>query len=78
MKYKIVLVAWVDSVSTFGWREPNDHGPAVIMTSGFLVREDSKSISVSTSVGRSGNCLDQLCIPRACIQSIKQIANCAF
>jgi len=71
-QFEIVFMEWVDSTTTFGWHEPDKNGPSVITSVGILVYHDEKNVVISTSKGSSGCCIDQLTIPRSCIQKMQR------
>ncbi len=67
---EIVFVEWMDSTTTFGWREPDADGPSVIVSVGILVHHDESSIVISTSRSSGGRYVDQLSIPLGCVRKI--------
>jgi hypothetical protein len=74
-KWKAVWIHWVDSVSGPRWE---DHASSVnhdalnIETVGWLVLEDDKTVTVSTSIQRDQVCAP-LTIPKCSVVSMKTI-----
>ena len=64
---------WVDSAVTMGWLYEDDDllTASHITTIGFLVKETSDSISVSTSYSQHKRFVDILTIPKVAIKKRK-------
>jgi len=77
LKYKPVLVEWVDSSLIEGWtftEEISHRKPLFIETIGWLIHQSKKQLIVSSSLGKNP---DQACgtinIPIVSINQIKEI-----
>lgn len=74
MASKIVRVTWVDSCADFGWRKLASVTPdqySTIESVGWLVRDDERSITITTSVSSVESCMDPLVIPKVAIKKMK-------
>ena len=68
----IVEVEWIDSLSSNGWRRPEDHHQnmedTLCKSVGFFVKEDKKFLSLGQSQGlTTGNVADVIHIPKFAI-----------
>lgn len=72
---KAVYLEWDDSTSDTGWiKDENVYlKPWRIKSIGYLVRENKTHIAITTSIGQSGNKMDVLTIPKACILKRKNL-----
>lgn len=67
----IVLVDWVDIVSSAGWHD--DHpAPASISSVGYFLKQDDKNLWISTSIHEKEQ-LGVLTIPKAVIQEVSVV-----
>lgn len=64
----VLLVKWVDSAASPGWREIDGAGPARIASCGILVRHDAESIVLAMGISSGGRCHEQMTIPLGCLQ----------
>lgn len=74
--HKIVRVTWTDSCADFGWRKLASVEPdqfSTIDSVGWLVRDDKRSITITTSVSSVGSCMDPLVIPKVAIVKLRRI-----
>lgn len=85
--YRAVTVEWVDACSMTPWTDSVDfrhykEGGPVIVTRGYIVRENQKSIMVAQNImrkaedGRRGFS-DIMQIPRGCIRRVT-VKRCAW
>jgi len=72
---KTVKIVWEDSKSTRGWGPVENDGPAIIQSCGYLAKETKDFVVITTSFSQNGNVMDQLCIPKSCIKSIKKFRS---
>ena len=73
---KMVLIDWVDSNVTHGWRLNNGlkfDDVAHAQHLGFLEYEDDEKITVSFGDSNCGTVMETITIPRGCIKSIKEL-----
>lgn len=65
----IVRLTWIDSAATYGWVNKDDEniGISEIHSIGYVVREDKKTITISTSWNTGSRFMDPLTIPKCCI-----------
>lgn len=81
MSDRMVLVRWVDSAGTSGWRPRAEavadlDRPSIMacLTVGYLIGEGADAIMVAASIGHDGDAVDNtLQIPRVAIVSIKTL-----
>lgn len=76
--HKLVIVEWLDSQSSAGWRHekdvnPNYHLP-VVYTTGYLIEDKPEYVTISSSMIFYEEVSNQVCglmtIPRGCITSV--------
>ncbi len=73
-QHNAYLIRWVDSCSYSGWQGADaDHAVSEITSIGWEVKRTERSISISTSIGSTGNAMDVLTIPRSCIIEKKKL-----
>ncbi len=74
-KYKIARVTWVDSYTTARWQEPipNEEASDVIESVGIEVQRTKRSITISTSISKWGNFMDQITIPMCAIHKVSYL-----
>lgn len=71
---KKVTIDWTDACTEDAWRHLSDvdiHGGINVRSTGFLMKEDKKGVTIAASVADNGMCFSKLFIPR---QWIKRIA----
>lgn len=75
MKSRIVLIEWEDSNVTHGWIPKDLHNDnlARCKTTGFVVSEDDKKITVTLGESDYDTTMERLTIPKSCIISIKEM-----
>ncbi len=68
---KVVLLEWMDSEAAGGWQRIDNIADDVkccgIITIGFLVKENSDTVAVTTSISTNGGAVDILYIPKVAI-----------
>lgn len=75
MKKFAYVIIWIDSSSFNGWSEIDHpmHSLATITTIGWLVREDKKSVTISSGLSETGKICCSLTIPRSAILKFKKL-----
>ena len=75
MKEKVVIVDWLDSQSYRGWQHQNEgFEPARCRSIGFVVREDKKSLTLTTSRALDNpDVMDPLTIPKGAITRRRKV-----
>ena len=82
MEYPIVLIKWLDSATTGGWRKEDDEGikPTICFSIGFLLppkETDSASplplVNIAQSLSDRGYIGDTISIPKSCILEMKKL-----
>lgn len=76
---KIVLISWRDASSRSMWgsrEEYLEHEPMEILTVGFLLKQDKKSITVVASQAEDSDLHQAIAIPRDWVTKIKVLASC--
>lgn len=76
MRYKKVLIEWVDSSSIRGWRHDSEMTdsfaePAKIQSIGYLLKDTKDFVTITTSVSENGGIMDPLSIPKVAITKRK-------
>ncbi len=72
---RLVSLEWVDSQSTYGWREAEaDDLPCRIKTVGILVSETKKCMTISSSMSAGMRFTDKLTIPKEVIKKITRFS----
>jgi hypothetical protein len=71
--HKIVRVSWIDATTTGGWRLADKGGTDIIESIGILVNKEKDWVTLSASVSRWGNYLDQITIPASAIKKLKYL-----
>lgn len=68
---KVVCLEWMDSEAQGGWQKIDSINDDVkcceIITIGFLVKENSETLVVTTSVSSNGGAMDCLYIPKVAV-----------
>ena len=74
-KTPIVIITWIDAETTHGWQDNSDTDTShtEVLTIGFLISEDEKSVVVASSVSDTSN-NSRMKIPRGMILSMTEIA----
>ena len=73
---KGIYVEWEDHSSVAGWVLPDEIDKSFICKSvGFLVSEDDKHLTISTTTSETGKVVDPLTILKATIRKKKRITN---
>lgn len=74
-KYDAYRVHWDDSCKWNGWRPAQsvEHSVSNIESVGWLIRQDEKSVTLTTSVSSCDSVMDGLTIPRKAITKISKI-----
>ena len=67
-KGDIVENTWKDSHAIYGWHELEDLTPSVIVSAGYILKEEDDYIVIVSSNSDSGNHFTALSIPRGCIR----------
>ena len=67
-KGDIVEITWKDSHAIYGWHELEDLTPSLIVSTGYILKEDDDYIVIVSSNSDSGNHFTALSIPRGCIR----------
>jgi|TARA_B110000495_G_C22930772_1_gene544092 hypothetical protein len=67
-KGDIVEITWKDSHAIYGWHELEDLTPSVIVSAGYILREEEDYVVMVSSNSDSGNYFTALSIPRGCIR----------
>jgi hypothetical protein len=67
-KGDIVEITWKDSHAIYGWHELEDLTPSVIVSAGYILREEEDYVVMVSSNSDSGNHFTALSIPRGCIR----------
>lgn len=69
-----VEVTWLDSCHTSGWKRGDwMPGEMVVVSLGFLVREDGESMSIAQSMSPVGAYADVLDIPMTCVKRVVKV-----
>ena len=70
-----VLINWVDSNVTHGWRVDDCSGSNIAhcRTVGLLKAENEKEVTVALGDSDCGSVLETITIPRGCITSIRKL-----
>lgn len=66
-KGDIVEITWKDSHAIYGWHELNDLTPSIIVSVGYVLKDEVDYIVLVSSNSDSGNHFTALSIPRGCI-----------
>jgi|TARA_Y100000310_G_C20694565_1_gene824636 hypothetical protein len=76
-KYHIYEIEWDDSGGYSGWRDIDackaKETPAKCRTAGYLLKKDKKIVLMALSLADNDDAGDRVCIPRACITSIRKL-----
>lgn len=75
-KYPLYRVEWADAVSVSGWFDPGEQSgdEAVLSISvGYLVRRNSREITLAQSINVLGHFGDRITIPAGMIKSVRRI-----
>lgn len=74
-KHHAYIVRWRDSSTLRGWRHltDSDHQVATINSIGWLAEQTPRSVTITSSIGESGNVCDALTIPREAIVHMKRL-----
>lgn len=76
-KYKFVKVDWDDACGSASnrWRDIEQLmlPPSRIVSVGWLIFEDKKFITITSSIDDSGHCCNDQTIPRGCIVKITRV-----
>ena len=67
-KGDIVEITWKDSHAIYGWHELDDLTPSVIVSAGYILKEEEDYVVIVSSNSDSGNHFTALSIPRGCIR----------
>ncbi len=72
---KIVQVRWEDSHSSGAWVEPEQVAswPIIIETVGYLFAKDKRTISIASSMSKTGDFSGVIKIPRSCIRKMRTL-----
>tara|TARA_Y100001936_G_scaffold248034_1_gene295092 strand:+ start:1677 stop:2018 length:342 start_codon:yes stop_codon:yes gene_type:complete len=66
-KGDIVEVTWTDSHAIYGWHELEDLTPSIIVSAGYVLKDEDDYLVLVSSNSDSGNHFTALSIPRGCI-----------
>ncbi len=69
----VVFIEWEDSCTTQGWGQPEKDETSLIRSAGILVSQTKKAVTISSSKSQGGRYVDQLAIPRSCIQKMVRL-----
>jgi len=74
-KVEWVTIVWEDACSEHGWYDPeeNDQTEAITITSGILVHESERLMTISATLNEFGFFADPITIPKSCIIHRKKI-----
>jgi hypothetical protein len=69
----VVYIRWADTKSALGWTyaPAKKRLPGVIISIGYVVKLDDDVLTITTSLGMKGESLDELSIPRGCIDKLE-------
>jgi len=73
MKYKKVLIEWLDAESdceTVSRSEAEKHVPVRTVTTGFLIKQNKKEIVTAGTVYADGNVADRVCLPMGMVVNV--------
>ena len=76
VKFSIIEIKWRDACSHYGWRSIDNHRAnklSVCQTVGYLLKKDSKSITLAQSIDDSGSTTESIVIPKAGIVKMKTL-----
>jgi len=69
-----LYIEWMDAFSDEGWKSDDEIETVFRCSSiGYLIKEDKNSVCISTTMGRNGQCIDPLSIPKGMITKRKRI-----
>ena len=69
----VITVHWEDSTTYMGWSSiKRPWSVQTIFTTGYLISEDKRTITVGASVDPDGDTTDAITIPRGCIKSVRK------
>lgn len=66
-KGDVVEITWKDSHAIYGWHELEDLTPSIIVSVGYVLKEEADYVVLVSSNSDSGNHFTALSIPRGCI-----------
>jgi hypothetical protein len=74
---KLVLVKWLDSHTSMGWRDPREVNPepAACITVGYVVHDTKASLTLAQSLqdDNTRNVNGCMVIPKVCITSVRKL-----
>jgi hypothetical protein len=71
--YPVVTVCWEDSTAYTGWQTiARPRKPQTVYSTGYLVQESKRTVSISAHVDPDGDTTEVMVIPRGCITSLRR------
>ena len=72
MKYKLVVVDWVDAAFEPGWKHSREARPtwSTCKTTGYLVVKNKQKIAIAMNVNDDGGYGETMVIPRSTVRKI--------
>jgi len=70
---KLVVVEWVDVLSTCGWEKKEEVEPPRLWTVGYLVQKDKKVVKIANTTDEKKEFYAFDAFPAGCVVSIREI-----
>ena len=69
------IIVWNDSTALRGWHPINspEHKTSSITSIGWIIKQEPKTVTITTSISQFGNVMDALSIPRNSIKRMKRL-----